>query len=505
MQETIKVRLPADCLREIFENLSQEKKSLRTFLLVNRLWCETVIPILWRDPFKLKRTYNSDPGFWTTITRTLLSCLSEESIILFKQNGIYPPMIPLEECKPTLFDYVGYCQNISCQDIYEIIPQIIGKEEILTNVSYYHKGNLVENELWKLFITRCSTIKYLELPNISLLDYYNHDLNNRGSCLSHLVELECSTSKSSQLFLDLAQTCSDIKKIVINLCDGDNEGLVTLISMQKYLKEIVLVSPEGVQCPLIGEAIGTQYPSLSSIRLEEHICIPSTILSKLINLKHLQIDLEEEINSKLELLDNCSFPLLETLVIRNVNGKYLDIYTKLINNTNGFLKIIEIDTLPIPSLYHIKPYWQALIKHCPQLEFVTVWYKDDSLNDLKKLLTTCGNKLKGIFFEAVLGQFSWRLLDLKCVFDLLIELIDSNNIEELHFRGSWTLHSKDLKNFLDNWGKKNGKGQKLIKKPLYISINVDLQLSKETINIFEEFVNNGVLKGWSRSGEVGEV
>ncbi|GBB89340.1 hypothetical protein RclHR1_01600012 [Rhizophagus clarus] len=493
MQETIKIRLPADCLREIFENLSQDKKSLRTFLLVNRLWCETVVPILWRDPFKLKRTYNCDPGFWTTITRTLLLCLPEQSIVLFKNKGINPPMISLEvDREPPLFDYVSYFQNISCQDIYEIIPQIIGKD-ILTDVSYYHKGNLVENELWKLFITRCSSIKYLELPNIPL-DYLN---NNKGSCLSHLTELECSTSKSSQLFLDLTQTCADIKKIVINTCDGDNEGLVTLISMQKCLKEIVLVSPEGVQCPLIGEAIGTQYPSLTCIRLEEHICIPSTIFPKLINLKHIQIDLEEEFNSKLELLDGCVFPLLESLVIRNANGKYLDLYTKLIKNTNGSIRIMEIDTLSLPSLNLIKPYWQALIKHCPQLEFVTVWYKDDSLNDLKNLLSTCSNKLKGIFFEGLLGQFSWRLLDLKYVFDSLLELND-DNIEELHFRGSWTLHSKDLKKFLNNWSKKSDKGRKSIKKPLYISIKVDFELSKEIVNIFEEFVNNGVLRGWSR-------
>lgn len=35
----------------------------------------------------------------------------------------------------------------------------------------------------------------------------------------------------------------------------------------------------------VREAIGTQYPSLTYIRLEEYICIPLTILSKLINLK----------------------------------------------------------------------------------------------------------------------------------------------------------------------------------------------------------------------------
>ncbi|CAG8541149.1 4332_t:CDS:1 [Funneliformis mosseae] len=507
MPEKFVVQLPADCLRVIFENLSGDIRTLRNLLLVNRLWCETVVPILWRNPFKRKRLYNFDQGFWTTITRTLLSCLPEESIILFRHNGINPPNLLLDEKsgdrKLALFDYFGFCQNISCQDIYEIIPEILGPEHP-TDITWFYNGNLVENELWKLFMSRCSTIKYLEIPNISI-DYYTN-INKNSTSLSYLVELECSTYKSSQLFLDLAQICKDIKKITVNLCDNDNEGLVSLISMQKGLEEIILISSiEGSQCTLIGEAIGTQYPSLTSISLEEHIRIPSTTFSKLINLKHIRIDLEENVNSKMELLDNCSFPFLESLEIRNVHEKYLDLYTKLINNTNGSLKHLEIDTVPHPYLYHIRPYWQALIKHCTQLEFVTLWFKDDSLNDLKDLLKTCGSKMKGIIFEAVLGQFSWRPLDLNPLFEVLVELVGGNGtIEELHFSGTWTFSPKDLRKFLSLWGKKNlikesgYKDHRKIRKPLYLSTKVDFQISKEIIDIFEEFVENGVLKGWSR-------
>src|SRR4051794_22775605 len=45
--------LPADCLEEIFNELLTDKKTLFSCLLVNRLWCETVVDKLWQQPFRL--------------------------------------------------------------------------------------------------------------------------------------------------------------------------------------------------------------------------------------------------------------------------------------------------------------------------------------------------------------------------------------------------------------------------------------------------------------------
>ena len=41
--------LPADCLREIFKYVEQDNRrmyDLRSCLLVNRMWCDTAVPIL---------------------------------------------------------------------------------------------------------------------------------------------------------------------------------------------------------------------------------------------------------------------------------------------------------------------------------------------------------------------------------------------------------------------------------------------------------------------------
>ena len=64
-------QLPADCLNEIFEYLEKDEVTLNSCLLVNHLWCEVSVRILWRhvDFNHIK----------TKLLGTLVTCLSDES------------------------------------------------------------------------------------------------------------------------------------------------------------------------------------------------------------------------------------------------------------------------------------------------------------------------------------------------------------------------------------------------------------------------------------------
>ncbi|PKC64790.1 hypothetical protein RhiirA1_461924 [Rhizophagus irregularis] len=42
-------QLLADCLDEVIEYLNDDKYSLHSCSLVNRLWCKVTVGILWRD------------------------------------------------------------------------------------------------------------------------------------------------------------------------------------------------------------------------------------------------------------------------------------------------------------------------------------------------------------------------------------------------------------------------------------------------------------------------
>src|SRR5581483_2276264 len=96
-------QLISDCLNEIFEYLEEDKPALHSCLLVNRLWCEISVRILWKDVwnFNLRSMKIS-----SSILSTLIACLPNESKELLHKNNIYisPPTL-----KPPQFNYPAFC------------------------------------------------------------------------------------------------------------------------------------------------------------------------------------------------------------------------------------------------------------------------------------------------------------------------------------------------------------------------------------------------------------
>src|SRR5947199_2022213 len=66
-------QLPSDCLNNIFAYLEDDKVTLRSCLLVNHLWCEVSVEILWKSI----RNYN-----------TLIACLPNNSKKILSKNGV---------------------------------------------------------------------------------------------------------------------------------------------------------------------------------------------------------------------------------------------------------------------------------------------------------------------------------------------------------------------------------------------------------------------------------
>src|SRR6266536_816722 len=97
-------QLDADCLTEIFEYLD-DKFSLYSCILVNRLWCEVSVRILWRNVYNYnKRTYN-----------TLISCLPNESKEILSKNRI---IISTQTLKPPMFNYAEFCKVLSINQVH---------------------------------------------------------------------------------------------------------------------------------------------------------------------------------------------------------------------------------------------------------------------------------------------------------------------------------------------------------------------------------------------------
>src|ERR1044072_1005381 len=97
-------QLHADCLGEIFEYLEEDKINLLSCLLVNRLWCEVSVRILWTSVWNCK---------------TLMACLPNKSKeILYKEKMI-------TTLKSPLFNYIAFIKNL---DIDKIIRKVVFKD-----------------------------------------------------------------------------------------------------------------------------------------------------------------------------------------------------------------------------------------------------------------------------------------------------------------------------------------------------------------------------------------
>src|ERR1051325_9043142 len=110
-------QLPADCLNEIFECLEEDRVTLHSCLLVNRLWCEVSVRILWRNI----RNYN-----------TLIACLPNES----KENLHKGEIITsTSTSRPPMFNYATFCKVLSIHQVDCMIRQILRNQPSISSQS----------------------------------------------------------------------------------------------------------------------------------------------------------------------------------------------------------------------------------------------------------------------------------------------------------------------------------------------------------------------------------
>src|SRR6266540_4135967 len=129
-------QLPTDCLNGIFKYLEQDKVALRSCLLVDSLWCEVSVQILWTNI----QNFN-----------TLIACLPDESKEILQKNEI---IISTPTSTP-LFNYVTFIKSLS---VNEICKKINNSQNFDKN-----KNIIVTQEIFKMFMNQIS---------LKTLDFY---------------------------------------------------------------------------------------------------------------------------------------------------------------------------------------------------------------------------------------------------------------------------------------------------------------------------------------------
>ncbi|EXX77575.1 uncharacterized protein OCT59_013948 [Rhizophagus irregularis] len=475
-------KIDNDVLLIIFDELKNDNGTLFTCALVNRQWCKMAIPILWKDPIKNQQ-------FNEQLLDIIKYSLPYESKKLLLSHGI-DITSNLQLRKKPLFDYIKYCKYLRFNKINEY-ANLMTKS--IKETDYF----LIKREIFKFYISKCSSIKFLDLNFTERYYQLSHDdlmkyqlLKFPGSinCFSELMELHCDSNIDSSIFYGFAEICKFIQKIYIYQL-YDNPGLIELIKVQKNLKKFKYTASKFIKYKIneftgIGKALENNSETLLHFKALDDLygnCFIPGVFSKFKNLEKLilfrlcycfqQYEFEEQ-------LSFTSFPKLKVIHIQDAS-----IYTvkKIIEKTDGNLIKIAIYDIEYKKDYDNKPFQdliQSIYKNCPNLKFLRLEIKDEILEDFEKLLITC-NQLEGLVIESC----RWKMYNNYNIKNLLLLLAKSSpiNLFKFKFYYYWDFDQISLNLFFENW-----RGRTPLK---FYMVDTDKFLS-----IFENYKNEGIIE-----------
>ncbi|CAI2181684.1 14891_t:CDS:2 [Funneliformis geosporum] len=216
--------LPADCIKETFEYL--EDKDLRSCLLVNRLWCEVSVRILWR----VMQNFN-----------TLIACLTNKSKAILYKNGI---KVSTSISRSPLFNYIIFIKMLGINTIND---EITGFLKHQPSTLQKHKSMvIITREILKMFMNQTTLIILhfdfgsTNIPNIPFTAY-----PGGKECLSDLSEFSCSSDIFPEFFCQISRICHNLQSLKILFTRFISNGLVELISVQKHLKTFIIILEIG--------------------------------------------------------------------------------------------------------------------------------------------------------------------------------------------------------------------------------------------------------------------
>src|SRR6266542_1652941 len=358
-------QLPADCLNEIFEYLEEDKVTLHSCLLVNRLWCQVTVRILWRDIWSFHYNVQQYRPYRTyvplSIFNTLIACIPCESKKLLYKNGIVTSTLSRN---PPFFNYASFCKVLSLYKIDKIIENVIQKNKPLVNLLY--TKYLIMQEILKMFMIQISSLKILDytficfetipnLPNIPFT-YFPGAMD----CIADLSELRCNSNNSSEFFYHLLQFCHNLKSLTIEFENVISNGLFDLITSQNNLKHLKLFqSCDGVNWTEIIPSLTKHLATLTKLHLVSFSeDVPTSFVSFFPNLRELNISFyEEKYFDDFKELQHVTFPKLQILKIPYACPK-VEYFTKFLEKNGKTLKEFSTDI----DSHSLKSY---IAKLCP--------------------------------------------------------------------------------------------------------------------------------------------
>ncbi|CAI2193241.1 5951_t:CDS:1 [Funneliformis geosporum] len=365
-------RLSVDCLDEIFEYLENDKATLYSCILVNRLWHESSVRILWRNiwivPIAYPNRYRWESS--SKIIRTLIDCLPYESKILLSEKGIY------STSKLPLVNYASFCKVLSVHEVDQIIQRNLCPT----------KRELVLQEILKMFMKQTSYLKELDYK-ITTSDIPVGFTSFPGAInrLSGLSRLTCSSNIKSEFFHQISGICHNIKSLSVEINTIISNGLKDLIS-QSNLKHLTFITNFS------SSSLSYIIPSLTKlsntlIKLE----IIGISFYDFDNLQHVYFSQLQTLTFEREFLYLNTFLEKNGKNLKSLSIGYSDSPLSIAKFCPN-LKSLVIAMMNAESL-------KAILNSCQQIESIEIWCSDylsekECVGILRKFLPKNFRKLK---------------------------------------------------------------------------------------------------------------
>ncbi|PKC58524.1 hypothetical protein RhiirA1_470836 [Rhizophagus irregularis] len=433
--------------------------------MVNRLWCETVVPVLWRNPWS-----------YSSINYSNRSCLF--SIIIYY---LFDDIKELQGIKsflsmhPLLFDYLSFCRSINVCTINEII---------CTGTSLSNNRLIIQQKFYGLLMRKCPELKYFDMRSIS------NSFPEDKTRLETICELNCDTSIDSIYFDELSRFCQHIQRLIIVNNRNPLHGIIKLIEVQKNLKYFEWENDRSGEGPyeLVFRALEKKANNLNYLKLfigcvkDFEYTLLQKILPKFHKLKTLVIDVIGN--------DKSRFPIvphhLENLSIQRNS---LNVLSSIIENSGGHLKKIAFRPYVLcKSDDNFNNFIRKVYENCPSIEYLTISFSplEENFTEFEKLLKICKN-LKSLLLDInqpTCGK-NWKYGG-----KLLRLLIKSapTNLKEIRIHNGYSFSFNSLKKFLGKW--KNRPALSI----LIFDTWQSTYMGEYYINLINRYKSNGIIK-----------
>ncbi|GBC24617.2 hypothetical protein GLOIN_2v1881452 [Rhizophagus irregularis DAOM 181602=DAOM 197198] len=336
--------LTIDCLEEIFSHLIDDKLTLFSCILVNSLWLNLCIPLLWNNPFD----YSIPQKNQLRLIRTYISCLSindKQKLLKFYLDPLKYSQISLHH--EPLFIYPKYLRGLNYNNF----------DSAIKNYCYWNRPliNPLTDSLDELkFSKEIRTLLhnndyYIDNNEINEINS-NNDNNNNDipimitgiNTFTRLTTLDLSYMYSSEISKIIPQ---QISNICSHLSTHSTHIQCLTIYMQKCKISKDLLSTITLNCPNITNlsllldptlipdfcALLVSLPKLHSLTIKKSFY---RLSFNYIDFKNLAINLPNSLYYfKTDLFDN-SKSLNYFLETCNIDVKLgvLEIYQQLVND-----------------------------------------------------------------------------------------------------------------------------------------------------------------------------